>query len=218
MTFRSNASFFRQLYYTQQVVCRSKAIFWIFSVWVLVVRRDTQGTRRHRPISHSSVTCDHYSVVVWNPNILGSGPGYTGLQLLETVHRTATVPSDQMWKPQLQLEMSTMHAEIQLVVEIGLFTASTSHLCSHWVRSWTRNSYAWESIPRSGIFTRTLTGGPLTSSLFLCSDWDADEVAAGTDSSKLCSDMLAELLSAANHPAICSEQKSYATVRIVTLQ
>ena len=36
------------------------------------------------------------------------------------------------------------------------------------------------------------------------SDGDPDDVAAGTDSSKLCSDMAAKLLSRGNQPAICS--------------
>ena len=35
------------------------------------------------------------------------------------------------------------------------------------------------------MFTRTLTCGPLTSSLFRCSAWASDDVAAGSDSEKL---------------------------------
>ena len=123
------------------------------------------------------------------PIFLSSVEVITGGNLLKLCIIRQRFPALVCWKPKLYLDVSTTESEIHSLVEIGLsifFTASTSHLSSHCAISWTRNSYAWDSSPKSlPMFTRTLTSGPLTSSLFRCSAGASDDVAAGSDSEKL---------------------------------
>ena len=183
---------------------------------------ETHRTPSYLPIStifHSATMGQSEHKI---PIFLSSVEVITGGNLLKLCIIRQRFPALVCWKPKLHLDVSTTESEIQSLVEIGLsifFTASTSHLSSHCAISWTRNSYAWDSSPKSlPMFTRTLTSGPLTSSLFRCSAGASDDVAAGSDSEKLRSAMTEELRLWGNHPAIGSEQKSYTTGRTVTLQ